>query len=523
MTTPILLLLYLELGPALGHIQAPFVDPSALWSLPPGRTAMVNALWGENPANKQFGNGRTRVVIADLKGPGIITMMHFALPQTLHLDRHTVLRIWWDGEKHPSVEVPLVDFFCDPNGALERVDSIFVNKKRGWNCYFPMPFRKSARVELDAEDPRYPNGVPSHEPCYAYVEYRTVRSLPADVPTFHATWRQQVVDMDRVQFQALNAAGKGVFIGWNLTVRGVQAPRSGYLVDENVKIWVDGAPQPQIEWQGLEDSFGFSWGFPEQENSFPRTGYQPWYDGAAAYRFLVEDRIAFRKSLRIAVGFGQNEIKAWRAMFPKGFPPHQFSSVAYWYQPEPHEPYPPLPPARSRVPQNLPEGAATPTDPGDTLELACGSLSGDLAFRQPGWDFVLNRGYAFEGPPWTTPIKHCWADYKALQFTLLCPPRAQGLLRLYLLDGDNFAGGRHQALYVNGRFIGAYSDFQHGRWVEVHISSQDTTSGQIHITMKNLKPGSNAVVTFVRFRADAKVSGANGTGTPQPIAGAITH
>ncbi|MGC8667749.1 MAG: DUF2961 domain-containing protein [Chthonomonadales bacterium] len=492
--------------------QVPGGDGSALWTVPHGSTGMVNALWGENPPAKQFGGGRTRVVIADLKGPAVITMIHFALPQTLHLDRHTVLRIWWDGEKAPSVEVPLVDFFCDPDGALDRVNSIFVNKKRGWNCYFPMPFRKSARVEVDAEDPRYPNGIASREPCYAYVHYRTMLRMPADVPTFHATWRQQTVDMDRVEFRAMEAEGKGVLVGWNLTVRGVRARHSGYLVDENVKIWVDGARQPAIEWQGLEDAFGFSWGFPEQANSFPRTGYQPWYDGAAAYRFLVEDRVVFRKALRITVGFGRNEVKSWRAMFPQGFPPHQFSAVTYWYQTEPHRPYPALPPSHSREPQNLAVPLEGPVDAGDALELACGSSKGDLTFARQGWDFILNRGYTFEGPPWTSPVKHCWADYRAVQFTLLCPQKAEGVLRLYLLDGDNFGGGRHEALYVNGRFIGEYGGFQQGRWVEVPVTSQDTASGQIHVTIKNLKPGSNAVVTYVRFRTNLDQAGSARTG-----------
>lgn len=515
--TPIWTLALLFAGALNG---APIAGQAAyaadLWTLPPGRTAMVNALWGENPAAKQFGNGRTKVVIADLKGPAVITMIHFALPQTLHLDRHTVLRIWWDGEKAPSVEAPLVDFFCDPNGALDRVDSVFVNKKRGWNCYFPMPFRKSARIELDAEDPRYPSGMASHEPCYAYVHYRTVPSLPPDVPTFHASWRQQTVDMDRVEFHAMEAEGKGVFVGWNLTVRGVDTPTSGYFVDENVKIWVDGGRQPAVEWQGLEDSFGFSWGFPPEANSFPRTGYQPWYNGAAAYRFLVEDRIAFQKSIRITVGFGRNEIEAWRAMFPRGFPPHQFSAVTYWYQSEPHRPYPPLPPARGRDPQNLPVSQPAPADPRDTLELTCGSSGGDLAFARPGWDFVLNRGYAFEGPQWTSAIKHCWADYHSLQFTIVCPPGSQGTLRLFLLDGDNFAGGRRQAVYVNGRLVGEYQNFHEGHWVDVPVSALDTASERIHVTMKNLKPGSNAVVTYVRFRLSQSSSAAGVSGGSHP-------
>ena len=75
-------------------------------------------------------------------------MIHFALPMAMKLNRDVLLKIYWDGEKDPSVDCPLVDFFCDPAGTQDDICTALVNKRRGWNAYFPMPFRKSARVEL---------------------------------------------------------------------------------------------------------------------------------------------------------------------------------------------------------------------------------------------------------------------------------------------------------------------------------------------------------------------------------------
>ena len=100
-------------GLAFGYAGEPVGgDFGELWHYQDAVEKMENGLWGENAPEKQFGNGRTNVVIADIKGPGIITMIHFALPEAGDsLDRSAILRIYWDGEKEPSVEVPLVDFF----------------------------------------------------------------------------------------------------------------------------------------------------------------------------------------------------------------------------------------------------------------------------------------------------------------------------------------------------------------------------------------------------------------------------
>ena len=476
-------------------IPASSQTADSLYLLKDGETKQVNALWGENPKEMQFGDGRSRVVIADLKGPGVITMIHFALPQAMKLNRDTTLRIFWDGEADPSVEAPLVDFFCDPNGALERVDSALVNKKRGWNCYFPMPFAKSARVEIAMDNPRYPNGSWSSNPCYSYVHHRTLKSLPPGAGYFHACWRQESLLLGKEDYKVCEVRGKGQWIGWNCTVRGVGSANAGYPVDENVNFYIDGEAEPSIAWQGLEDSFGFSWGFPEVANGFPYTGYQPYYNGAAAYRFNVNDCISFQKALKMTVGFGKNEGQFFRVEFSKPENPLEFSSVAYWYQKEPHTPWKPLPVARNRRPTFFQQ--ASVHDPNETVVLDCGKMPGEDEYFADKWDFMLKKGYAFQG--WPTQVNHCWADYDSLEFDLTCPKGSAGTLKLFIIDGDNLAGGREESLTVAGRLIGSYKDFQSGKWIEVPISASDTASGRISVVTKNLKPGGNAVVSVVRF------------------------
>jgi hypothetical protein len=480
-------------GPAVlaGDGAAPDLSLGSLYRLQGGRTKQTNSLWTENPVELRFGEGRTKVVIADFAGPGIITMIHFALPANMKLNRGLVLRAFWDGEQQPSIEAPLVDFFCDPAGVLERVDSVLVNKKRGWNCYFPMPFARAARLEVEYDGPRRAGATWDANPAYCYVMYHTVAQLPEDTGYFHAFWRQDTVLLGQKEYQVMDAQGRGQFIGWNVTVRGV-APNSGYPVDENVKFFVDGEAEPSIEWQGLEDSFGFSWGFPEQANSFPCTGYQPFYNGAAAYRFTLGDRISFDKSLRMTVGFGKSEVPFLEDTSKPGSE-LEFSSVAYWYQKEPHRPFPPLAAARDRRPSRV----SVPADPNCALAINCGNTVDEDEFLKPGWDYELKRGYTYAG--WKTSINHCWADPNSLEFEVRCPAGVAGTLRLFILDADNDGGGRKESISVGGKPVGEYQGFQTGRWVEVGVTAADTGGGRIPVVITNLNSKANAVVSIVTF------------------------
>jgi len=496
------MMLFLFLTPPFASADAgPWIDPGSMCRLLDGETKMVNALWIENPPELRMGEGRSTVVIADLKGPGVITMLHFALPATMKLDRSVVLRMYWDGEEHPSVDVPLTDFFCDPNGALERVDSALVNKNRGWNAYFLMPFAKSARIEISSDNPRYP-AIWETSPCYSYVMYREIKKLPKGLGYFHACWRQETLLLGTRDYDVFDAQGRGHFIGWNMTVRGAGPSGPGYPVDENPKFFIDGERDTRVEWQGLEDGFGFSWGFPEAGCHFPYTGYQLYLNGgAAAYRFCVNDRISFKKSIKMAVGFGKNESPMFFEQFSKPENPLQFSSVAYWYQTEPHKPFAPLPAAAERRPVGL--ASATPVDPTkyeaahETLVLNCGHRAGDIEYLKDGWDFALKRGYLYAG--WPTEVNHCWADKTSLEFDIKCPKDAAGVLRLFIIDGDNFDGGRKESVAVAGRLIGKYESFQKGQWIEVPVSAADTAEGVLPVVVKNEKEGSNVVVSLIRF------------------------
>ena len=114
----------------------------------------------------------------------------------------------------------MVDFFCDPAGLRGEVNTALVNKRRGLNAYFPMPFRKAAKVELVYDGPVAAGRQPLE--ADALLQLRHVphgRKIPDKRGYFHAYWRQQTLLLGRDDYLALDAKGKGKFVGWNVTIR----------------------------------------------------------------------------------------------------------------------------------------------------------------------------------------------------------------------------------------------------------------------------------------------------------------
>jgi hypothetical protein len=477
--------------------------------LTPGKVGMPNGLWIENDPSRLF-TKRSRVVVADVKGPATITMIHFALPAaqilqpSTRLGRELLLKIYFDGEKQPSVDCPFVDFFCDPAGLRDDVNTMLVNKRRGWNAYFLMPFRQSARVELVYEGP-IPPGEPLRieMPAYSYVMYRTADKIPADMGYFHAHWRQAPMLAGKEEYVALDAKGNGKFVGWNVTMR---RPSGGdYMVDVNEKFFVDGEKTAAVEFQGLEDSFGFSWGFPETQNMFPRMGYFPFLNGAAAYRFFLQDSISFRKSLRVVLGFGANE--TWfNAEYSKPKSRLQVSSTVYWYQEEPHAALPPMPAAAERVPapqsmfwfdKEKLSSVAELKSRRVRLEMLCGRPEKEVVYAEPGFGARIKAGFSYAG--WDLPIYYCRAHEKEVEIELNVPARSAGRLRLFVIDPDRHGGGRKETVIVAGKSIAIVDSFAEGRWVECDVTPEETSGGKVPIQVLNMRDGANAVISMIEW------------------------
>jgi hypothetical protein len=287
------------------------------------------------------------ITLAELRGPGAITHIWITLrSQEPMLLRKVVLRMYWDGEEHPSVEAPIGDFFgqgysMDYSYAAQP---LAVGTVRGLNSFWYMPFLESARITVTHE------GDQPVSAFYYYINYRTYDHADREfgarlrgMGRFHAHYRQQKPAVTGGEFEALFAEGRGHYVGCNLFV---QLNSARWWGEGDDRIYIDGESHPSIEGTGTEDYFCGGWGFFGEPFATPYFGSPLRANcsrGAiwSVYRHHIQDPIPFRRSIRVAF----ETIHSGDAEDPGD----DYSSVAYWYQVEPHRPFDPLPPVAERI------------------------------------------------------------------------------------------------------------------------------------------------------------------------------
>jgi hypothetical protein len=282
-------------------------------------------------------------VLADIDGQGAIQHIWMTPTGTW---RFSILRMYWDDEKDPSVEVPVGDFFAMGWGVYSRLSSlaVCVNPGSAFNSYWPMPFRKKAKITLENLDDRA-------MVIYYQIDY-TQTQVPKDAAYFHAQFRRvNPLPYKDVYTILDNVKGKGQYVGTYLAY-GVH--NNGWWGEGEIKFYMDGDKAfPTINGTGTEDYFGGSYNFENQEKKQYEEFTSPYSgliqvikpDGLyktqqrfGLYRWHIADPVRFDTDLRVTI-----QALGWRA--GGRYLPLQddISSVAFWYQTEPHAAFPPLP------------------------------------------------------------------------------------------------------------------------------------------------------------------------------------
>jgi hypothetical protein len=314
-----------------------------------------NADWVEVKA-------KSSVTLADIKGAGLIRHIWFTInsPSPFHL-RELVLRMYWDGETDPSVEVPIGDFFGTgfeyedlPGGHRGQKYQSWMSlpitvQDRALNCYFEMPFASGARITLTND------GGEDVSNLYFHVDYQQVGDgrRVAGKGRFHAQWKHETTraipesesggrNLDgKNNYVFMDAKGKGQYVGTILNVFGLS---TGWWGEGDDMFFVDGETgHATINGTGMEDYFNNAWMF-QKEFNYPYIGYsqqgnRDWTGSHTMYRFHIEDPIYFQNSLRATIEHGHANDRE-----------DDYTSVAFWYQTEPHQKLFPLPPINERLP-----------------------------------------------------------------------------------------------------------------------------------------------------------------------------
>ncbi len=280
--------------------------------------------------------------LADIAGPGAIQSMWFA---GRIVRRECILRFYWDDQEHPSVEVPVCDFFAQPWEKFSQVNAlpVSVNPNNGVNCFWEMPFRRRARITIE-------NRASEQVPCYYQINY-VLTQVDEDAAYFHAQFRRSNPLPYKTDHTILDGvSGQGQLVGCSM---GWQPNDDGWWGEGEIKFFIDDDGEfPTICGTGTEDYFGgaYNWdvGGRYVDYSTPFLGVRVVEDSTATYnqnrrfamyRFHVMDPVRFRRRLRVTI-----QALGWRNRPERRYLPLQddISSVAYWYQTLPGERFPEL-------------------------------------------------------------------------------------------------------------------------------------------------------------------------------------
>lgn len=316
--------------------------------------------------------------LATIEGAGCITHIWFTIASNdRYYLRHLVLRMYWDQETKPSVECPVGDFFNIGHGlaasnAAIPLATVAPEDQEGklggnmaMNSYWQMPFASRARITVTNE------GTEPVGSFYFYIDYEQYDRLDDDALRFHAQWRRENPtvgtrgdltaqgvnywhQMDepnldgKENYVILEAEGAGHYVGCSLSVDNIDPTPDGltWWGEGDDMFHIDGEELPSMNGTGSEDYFCHAWGM--HPKGYPYAGtsvheHNPAYPGrhkCTSYRFHIEDPVIFTRSLKVSIEHGHANLQN-----------NDYSSVAYWYQTEPHKPFPALPDAVARRPR----------------------------------------------------------------------------------------------------------------------------------------------------------------------------
>jgi hypothetical protein len=295
--------------------------------------------------------------LAEIQGPGAIE--HIWMTPSGNF-RFSIVRMYWDEEATPSVEVPVGDLFACGWGRYAQISSlaVCVNPGSGLNSYWEMPFRKHCKMTLQNLD-----DVPVE--IYYQIDY-ALTEVPEDAAYFHAQFRRSnplPYKTDHVILDGVKGWGQyvGTYLAWGVH-------NTGWWGEGEIKFFLDGDTKfPTINGTGTEDYFGGSYDFDVSApvtfpynllpGAPPPSHYQEFttpYSGLAQvirpdghydsqprfglYRWHIMDPIRFEKDLKVTI-----QALGWGARSQYVPLQDDISSVAFWYQAEPHTPFPELP------------------------------------------------------------------------------------------------------------------------------------------------------------------------------------
>lgn len=299
---------------------------------------------GNGDCWNEIHDGQTRVIM-DVKGAGIITHIWITMAPTPDkmCRNDIILKIYWDGNKEPSVLSPIGPFFGNgwdesyPFTSAPLATAPGAGGGGSLNSYFAMPFGSGARIEIENQSGKTINAL------YFNIDYVELPKPPEGMGRFHAWFNRKITDADpeigeneweslghkfnknpdgAKNFVAADIKGRGQFVGLNYYVH---CPSPMWCGEGDEMIFIDGEAKSSINGTGTEDYYNMSW-CPQEVHMHLYFGLARvnknigWLGRTHAYRFHIPDPIYFEKSLKFTIESGHGNVLTL-----------DLATVAYWY------------------------------------------------------------------------------------------------------------------------------------------------------------------------------------------------
>ena len=280
------------------------------WKGEKGRGGMTNA-GRKGSAAFRLKAGQSKILAEASGTSGVIRRIWLTIDErTPEFLRGIKIEMFWDDASNPAVSAPLGDFFNQGLGQMRTFENALFSSPEGrsFNCYIPMPFRKSMKIIVT-------NTTEKDVAMFFYdVDYTLGDRNDDNTLYFHAYFNQQKATVLKDDYQILpKVYGTGRYIGANLSVVVNDTAYSrAWWGEGEVKIYLDGDDEfPTLCGTGTEDYIGTGWGQGVYINQFQGCTIANEKDFEYAfYRFHIPDPVYFYENAKVTIqqiGFAQGK------------------------------------------------------------------------------------------------------------------------------------------------------------------------------------------------------------------------
>ena len=291
-------------------------------------THVVPSLWAEMPKL----NAKTTVTILNVDGPGVVTTIHasalgtdFGKGFASQEAQGVMIRVFYDGESTPSIDMPFMDFLGDIQCKSAYFTTVYTSKvKESHNFRLPMPFRKHIKIEVENLSDKNLIG-------YADLQWEQVASLPKNCGYLRTDYRNAKMDPQQATV-LFNINHPAKIVAHWLQYESEKSKGGETICEANQELYLDGDTTPTLNYLGTEDVYGYSWGFKGIQSDnwsaiIRQEELQPAGSLIAVLRCRTADAISFRQSCKWIMTFAHDP----EAQKQLGVTPVTYRHCVYYY------------------------------------------------------------------------------------------------------------------------------------------------------------------------------------------------